>query len=103
MEANNVAIKSNHDHAWHFSKYSSAFIIDSLLLWNHCNLRWTNPDSIYPSTRITDETDEEGRQFGPPNLRRNSTGDSHKTFSTSFPHTPNVIRAQLKKLWNLPK
>lgn len=57
----------------------------------------------HPSTGITDESDEEGRELGPTDLRGGVAAHSHEALRACFPHPPHVIGAELKKRWYLPE
>lgn len=57
----------------------------------------------YPSTSVTNKTDEEWGQFAPADLWGCGVRHCHKAFSTSFSHAPNTVRTKLKELGNLPK
>ena len=57
----------------------------------------------YPAWLVTDEVDEEGRQFCPPHLWGCAVGDYHETLRAGFPDAPQAVGAQVKELGHLWK
>lgn len=57
----------------------------------------------YPSAGVADELDEEGWQLGSADLGGRAVGHRHEALRAGFSHPPNIIWAELKKFWDLPK
>lgn len=57
----------------------------------------------HPSAGVTDQCDEKGPESGPADLRGRVVGHGQEALSTGFAHPPHAVRAELKKLRELPK